>query len=169
MKYSGLLLLCFTASIYCLAQTSKHLPKPKAKALEDSAISKYQRAAGDPVKVKEVFNLLDEGLKADNNYYEGWINKMTLQSQLDHYDDALATLKKMEQIFPQDLGVPFHKGILLYITGKTKESLAIFNNLLGKYNALLEKTPKSPNAKGWLINKGIILILADREKRASSY
>jgi tetratricopeptide (TPR) repeat protein len=164
MKYLGLMLLCLSGFIYCDAQAPNHVPKPKAKTLEDSAISKYQRSGAEPAKMKEVFKLLDEAVKEDNLYREGWINKMTLESQMDQFEAALKTLKRMEQFFPKDLEVQFHTGIMLYKTGKNKEALAMFNKQLDEYNTMLKTNPKSGNAKGWMINKGIVLILMDRDK-----
>jgi tetratricopeptide (TPR) repeat protein len=168
MKYFGLLLIYLSAFYYSDARAQTHIPKPKAKAMEDSAISKYQRSAGEPEKMKEVFKLLDNAVKEDNLYREGWINKMTLECQVDQFETALRTLKRMEQFFPKDLEVQFHTGILLYKTGKTKESIAMFNKQLDEYNTMLKTNPKSPNAKGWMINKGIVLILADRDKEGKA-
>lgn len=168
MKQLFIILICFFITNYSSAQHAKHTPKPKAKALNDSAASKYRRALGDTAKMKEVISLLDAAIRADNNYYEAWNNKLSMQGQMEQFEDAYKTAKAMEHVFPKEEEVQFHLAILAYVTKRNKEAMATWNKLLDHYNALLEKNKNNANTKGLLYNKGIVLILLDKQNEGKA-
>jgi tetratricopeptide (TPR) repeat protein len=162
MKYALTLLSCLLTVNYCLAQHATHTPSPKAKALNDSAASRYAKCNGDPDKIKDVIPMLDAAIKVDSYYFEAWNNKVALQGQLDQYENAYKTLRTMEHLFPKKEEVQFELAILEYVTKRTKEANATWGKLLDHYNALLVKNPNNGNTKGLLYNKGITLILLDK-------
>lgn len=148
-------------SCVCIARQA-HTPLPNAKKLVDTAAAMYARSAGNPANIKKVITVLDAAIKADNNYYDAWINKMTLQCQLGKYTDALGTLHKMEKVFPGSDDVLFIIGILQYKTNQKPAAAATFSKLLAHYNATIEKKTNEAVKKQAIINKGIVLILLDK-------
>lgn len=161
MRHLVLLLLFVTVVTNCYCQKA-HTVLPLAKVMNDSAARVYSRVSGDPKKLGPVFHLLDEAIKADNLYRDAWVNKMTLQSQTDHFDEALKTIKQMDVIFPNDLELLFLTGVLEHKCKHKNDAVTTFNKLIKLYDDLIKKNPKNPNVKNWLMNKGIILILANR-------
>lgn len=161
MKYFIVFLISALAIIQCHAQAVKHKPGPAAKIIIDSAASKYMRAGSNKDSLKVVDILLDRAIKIDSLDYDAWLNKLTFQCRLQHFDNAIATLKKMDRIFRGEGEVQFLLGILFYKTGHSKDAVTTLNKLLKQYNTDLQKGDKDPNYKNILISKGIVLILVD--------
>jgi hypothetical protein len=162
MKYLIICLISISGFTHCIAQTKKHITDPKAKQLNDNALTIFMRSPDNPDTILVVNHMLDAALKIDSNYYEGWVNKLSLQCHFDHFEDGLKTAKKMMRIFPSNDETKMFCGILQYKTGHKEDALAIFTKLLKQYNAALEKNKKNPENRGLLFNKGIILVLVDK-------
>jgi tetratricopeptide (TPR) repeat protein len=162
LRYFIIFLISISGFSSSHAQTKKHITNPKAKLLNDQAIRLFTSGGQSPDTVAKVNRLLDEAVKLDSNYYEGWINKLSFQCHYDHYTEGLKTLKRMSRIFPGIDEVTMFYGVLQYKTGNKTEALAAFGKLLKKYNGLLEKNKNNANTKGLLFNKGVILIMTDK-------
>ncbi len=162
MKHS-LLLVCILSSTFSFGQSGKHRPDPVAKIYLDSATAKYNRSGGELVLLKEVGDLVDKALKKDTLFMDAWVNKITLQNQLGQSDAALKTTRKMVRVFPKEADALYVSGIMEYHTGHRKEALVSLNKLLKIDNAILGKNENDPKLKGVLINKGIVLMLLDRQ------
>src|ERR1700735_2275321 len=100
MKKWLLLLPCFFIFHCVKGQQPKHKPNPRAKALNDSAASKYRQAMGDPVKLQQKSKLCEAAIKIDSYYYDAWNNRIALQGQLDQFENEYKSLKTMERLFP---------------------------------------------------------------------
>jgi tetratricopeptide (TPR) repeat protein len=162
MRYF-LLLACICCCTFSFGQASKHRPDPVAKSYLDSATAKYNRSGGDIVLLKEVGDLVDKAIKKDSLFMDAWVNKITLQNQLGQKDAALKTTRKMVRVFPNEVDALYISGIMEYHTAHKKEALVSLNKLLKIDNSILGKNENDPKFKGVLINKGIVLLLLDRE------
>lgn len=165
MRYL-LLFIVFCISTECFAQT--HQPLPAAKKKLDEAAALYIRSNGHPDSIKKIMPLVDAAIKADNKYYDAWMNKVILQCQPGDYTSALATLKKMEAIFPTIDEVWFITGILQYKSGQPAVAKTTFNKLMLRYDKTIAKDKNGTAGKQAQINKGISLILLDRDREGKA-
>lgn len=168
MKNLLLFFLCILWAFSCGAQAKPYKPNPKAKKLEDSAIHVFTTSDGSKGSYTRVNNLLDAALKADPKWYEGWSNLLAFLGRTDQFEKCLVTAKKMVQLFPKEPDALFNCGIMQYKTGHPADAMICFAKLLKFYNDLLAKDPKNPHYNDLLTQKGIVLILMDRDKEGKT-
>ncbi len=168
LKYVVLFLICVSGFAPGNAQTKKHVTNPKAKQLNDQALKLYTTAGDKPDSLARINRMFDEAIKIDSYYYEGWSNKLSFQCHFDHFAEGLKTVKKMMRLFPKADEVDMFYGVLEYKTGHKAEAAAVFNKLLKKYNSLLENNKDNKNTKGLLFNKGVMLVLADKDAQGKA-
>jgi tetratricopeptide (TPR) repeat protein len=165
MKHFIICSLSVFAFFHSSGQTS-YKPASQAKQLNDDAINKYVKYSASPDSVASVIRLLNEAIAIDNNYYTAWANKLEFECGLKSYDNALATAKKMEQLFPDETAIPFLKGLLQYKTGHKQDATATFGKLLQQYNAALSINKNGENIYNDLVSKALVLMLLDRPEEA---
>jgi len=163
MRYYIILLAFIFSCTNSFGQASRHKPDPAAKTFLDSATARYNRSGGDLVLLKEVGELVDKSIKKDSLFMDAWVNKITLQNQMGQKEAALKTTRRMVKVLPNEVDALYISGIMEYYTGHKKEALVSLNKLLKIDNNILGKNENDPKLKGVLINKGIVLILLDRQ------
>lgn len=162
MKHLLIFLICINSCFHCEAQ-SPHVPNPKAKLINDKAINTYTGYSTNHDSIVSVIRQLDKALKIDSNYYNAWTNKLGFQCQIGQYENALETAKRMEHIFPNETDIIFFGGILQYKVGYTSDAEATFNKLLKIYDSVHDKNNNSDHLKTTLLNKGLALIIVNRD------
>ena len=167
MKRSLLLLLILSISTLAIAQTA-HKSNPKAKQLNDSALKVFTTSDGEKGKLNKVGKMLEEAVKIDPQYYEGWINLMTFQGRINEFAKCRATAKKITQLFPNDPEALNNYAILADTNGASPECMAYFAKALKIYTTLADKSKNTPSYKPYLTQQAISLILNNREKEGKT-
>ncbi len=163
MKYAILFLFVLSCALHTIAQPVKYKVNPKAKRLDDSAIKMFTTCGEMADCYKKINYLLDEAVKIDSKWYEGWANLISYLGRTDQYEKCLVASKKLVQYYPEVPEAIFNCGILQYKTKHPADAMASFNKLLRIYDNLLQKKPIIPNYKDVLTQKGITLLLLDKD------
>ncbi len=163
MKKSILLLLCISLGIIAMAQTP-YKPNPKAKQLDDSAVKVFSTSNYQLDKLNKVGKLLEQAVKIDPKYFEGWINLLSFQGRINEFAKCKATSKKISELFPNEPEAFVYYGIMLDTNGKSPECLAQFAKALKLYTSLTEKNKNTPRYKSYLTQQAVMLIFNNREK-----
>ncbi len=168
MKYCIILLVILSFSFHSVAQPLNYKVNPKAKRLDDSAIKLFTTCGESADCYKKINVLLDEAVKIDPKWYEGWANLISYLGRTDQYDKCLTASIKLLQLYPDAPEAVFNCGIIQYKTKHPADALISFGHLLKIYDNLLLKKPKIPNYNAVLTQKGITLILMDKDFEGKS-
>ena len=93
MKHTIILFLILSCAFYATAQSAKKTVNPKARHLEDSAIRMFTNCADKPDCNKKINNLLEQALKIEPKWYEGWSNLISFLGRTDQFDKCPHTPK----------------------------------------------------------------------------
>lgn len=143
-------------------QTKKHIPDPKAKQLNDSAIIIAMKRGN----TEEIIALLDQATKIDSNYYMAFSNKFSFQLSVNHYNDALISARNLLRIRSKSPHSHVITGITYWKKGDTISSKTHFENAARLFDKILDTMSTSNEMyEHTLMNKGVnLILLGDQEK-----
>lgn len=138
---------------------------PKAIALNDSAV-KFS-VDTDAEKLQQAVKLLNQALKIQPDYYLAQINKFGFQVRLGLKDSAFQTLKKIEQLKPEDPEIRVAAGLLIEKYGDSLTARMKFQKAEDLYKSKLDTmNKKSPRYEMVLANRAVNLKFLGKEKEA---
>lgn len=162
MRFLSLLLLI---TLYACGQNTKNYSvNPKAKQLNDSAVS----VAIHSGNYSKSIELLNEAIKADSNFSIAFANKVNFQLQLKQFDKALETSKSLLKIKPNVPEYIVMTGMIYDQIGDTISSKEYFAQAAKIYNNILDTMTKTnKNYDGYLMNKAVNLILLGQQEKGN--
>ena len=143
----------------------EHSINSQARQLNDSALS-IVRNTQDFAKA---ITLLDQATKIDSNYYLAFWNKISFQSELKQFDNALVTAKNLNRIKPESPDYFFIDGLIYDKIHDTISSQKYFIKAEVCYDKILDTMNKaSKEYDNFLMNKAVNLILIGQQQKGNN-
>jgi tetratricopeptide (TPR) repeat protein len=136
----------------CGQQSPKIIVSPQAKQLTDSAINKamYEQ------DYKQALLLLNKAIKIDSNYFLAYQNKLTFETSLKEYKDALQTTMQLIRLQPDAPDYYVTAGVLHSVEGNSFAATEYWQKALIKFEKAIEETNKTDyNYPMLLTNKAV--------------
>ncbi len=121
----------------CNSKEQEHNYNKKARQLNDSAVT--MSLLGDTAKIMAGIELLNKATDIKPDYYLAYWNKLVFQIKLGLMDNAIATLKVMEQISPENPDLKTMFGIFYEQNRKdTMEAMVKYKEADLLYKSILD-------------------------------
>jgi tetratricopeptide (TPR) repeat protein len=159
-----LALFLFITFSACGQQTKNYSVNPKAKQLNDSAVF----IAVHSNNYDSAITLLDKAISIDSNFTSAYANKTFFQLQLNQFDTALLTSKKLLGIKPNVPEYIVMTGMICEKLSDTISSREYFTQAAIIYDNILDTMSKTnKNYDGYLMNKAVNLIFLEQQQKGN--
>jgi len=169
MKYRLLILLFAGCLFGCKSKAQKIAIKPEAIKLNKIAMDTLIKGADRVKALAAAVTLLNKATEIDSNYFIGYSNKFSYQTELKEYDKALITGKRMMKLRPNNVTIKMQVGIVYEKTGDKVAAIQCYNQGLSIYDKLLDTmNVNNPAYKELLFEKASDLVLLHQEQKGYS-
>ncbi|MEO8765444.1 MAG: hypothetical protein ABI416_14195 [Ginsengibacter sp.] len=135
--------------------------KPEARLLNDSAVALIRSSKNEDYQ--KAILLLEKAIAIDTAFVRAYQNKLSFETRLNQYDQALVTSKELNKLRPENPDFLMMTGVLYEKNGDSISSVRYFESSLARYNSILDTiNVKTPNYFVVQMYKGINLILLNR-------
>jgi len=164
-------LLPLTITLFIFSCSEPDAPKskinPAARALNDTACMLSR--SGKVEDVLRAIELLDSATNMDHDYFTAYWNKLAFLNQLKQYSRSLAAAKELSRLKPNDPVFYVTIGTLCEKIGDSISADNYFERGLTLFNTELDTMDSKTKKYDFLMmNKGIDLIMLDREKEGNA-
>jgi tetratricopeptide (TPR) repeat protein len=143
--------------------TSKAQVDPIARRLNDSAVN--LAITGDYDKLLKAIDLFNRAIRIDSNYFLPYWNKMTFQTDLKQYSQAIITGRQIIKMRPKSVPYKMALGEAYDRFGDSINSKKLYNEALWMINGQLDTMGRSNvHYSVGLEDKAFLLILLDQAK-----
>ncbi len=122
----------------------------------------------DNDSIKKAIELFDRATKIESEYYLAYWNKLVNQNQLGQKNEAFETLKKLEELRPNNPDLKVTAGIFLALNGDSLSARQKFLEADKIYTSIIDTlTQKTDPYQTTLTNKAVNLKLLGQEAKAN--
>lgn len=153
----------------CLFSCKHSKYNREAIELNDSAVAiqMKQGLSYEKQSLNDAIALYDKAITIDSTYFLAYFNKFLLQTQIQHYNEAIETGKKAIKMRPNDGTLKMLLGETYERMGDTITSKKLYNNALLDFDDELKKdSVDSKLYKNAQYNKACDLIILHEKEKA---
>ncbi|GHT20551.1 hypothetical protein FACS189429_8680 [Bacteroidia bacterium] len=166
VKMKGLILAVSILLVFaCKHKPANEGERVTASQLTDSAVRVAMYL--DSQAVESALILLDKAIALDTNYFAAYWNKMTYQNQLELFDEAFETAKKIEHLQPNNATIKTSIGFYLDRQGKCTDAKLKYEEAEKIYETILHSETDEFKRKQIEFGRAMNLKLSGKEKAAN--